>query len=296
MSFEKPKTPEEIAQLMKERESSDEELRSEGGRKKGERLEITEDQFEAAKQEMDEDLQNKEKGKPESHEEKKEKVHAQITKLEETLGQPLSEESKRMIHKNELEGTEEGETDNSSKAEPKEDHRLKQEAKELGNKQQGKEMSASAMKEKFRSGEFVDSVKKLAHTLRERETNGFNPLIDPKAIPYLVSGAADLESAIANKKSSLEDINRSIKKIGGAIKAIGEVPRQMRVKDHPESLRRSGSALREIDEASKNMRLRIGGLEDPNTKETLHYFRSLENLAMDKWNIIARKRQTLEGR
>lgn len=41
--FEKPKTPEEIAQLMKERESSDDNLRTEG-----------------AKQEMNKDLQNKE--------------------------------------------------------------------------------------------------------------------------------------------------------------------------------------------------------------------------------------------
>jgi hypothetical protein len=166
----------------------------------------------------------------------------------------------------------------------------------LGDKQRDKENSASALKEKLKSGEFTDSVKKLASVLREREANRFNPLIDPKAIQYLMSSANELESAVTDKKSSFEDINRSIKKIGGAIKAIGEVSRQMRVNDHPDSLRKVGLALQNIDQSSLDLRSKIGGLEDKNTAEKLHLLRSLEGLAKDKWVEVARKRNALEGR
>lgn len=229
---------------------------------------------------MEEDLRDKERGKPQSHEEKKEGVHRTISELEEKLGQSIGEESKKMIHKNELEGTEE--VGNVPQSEATEDYRLKQEAKELGDKQREKENSASALKEKLKSGEFTNSVKKLAITLREREAHGFNPLINPNVISYLIFAANELESSVINPKASLEDVNRSIKKIGGAIKAIGDVPRQMRINDHPDSLRKVGFALQNIDQASLNLASRIGGLEDNNMGETIHYLRSLQNLTIDK--------------
>jgi hypothetical protein len=112
----------------------------------------------------------------------------------------------------------------------------------------------------------------------------------------MMSATNEMESVIADKKSSMEDINRSIKKIGGAMKAIGEVPRQMRVNDHPDSLRKVGLALQGIDQSSLELRSRIGGLEDKNTAETLHLLRSLEGLAKDKWVEVARKRNALESR
>lgn len=294
MSFEKPKTPTQLTQAIHESQSREDELQSKVKKETGYKIELSEEQFEEAKEEMQKESSEKETKKPKSHEEKKKEVHEKIHDIEERLGQPLSDKSKRMIQENEMAGHEIEKK--KSQGDEKEGHQQRQEADNLDDKQREKESSTDALKEKLKAGEFADSVRKLASVLRERETNRFNPLIDPRAIQYMMSATNELDSVIADKKSSMDDINSSIKKIGGTIKAIGEVPRQIRVNDHPDSLRKVGLALQSIDQSSLELRSRIGGLEDKNTAETLHLLRSLEGLAKDKWVEIARKRNALEGR
>jgi len=294
-------SPEDIARFVKEREASDKELEVGGAVEVGDRIEVTAEQFEAAQKEMEEDLDGRGKEEERSSEDVKQATDEKISQLENVLGQQISDESKQKIHENEVEGVEKKQTgedknNSQSSSDAKPDFRLEQEAKDLENKHLEKKKSAEAVKETLRSGEFVDSVKKVAAVLKEREANAFNPLIDPRAISYLTSGAQQLEAAIMNKNSSLEDINMSIRKIGGAIRSIGEVPRQARVKDNPESLSRVGFALRNLDDTGNQLRLRIGRLDDPNTAQSLQYLRVLGNITQDKWLHVARKRSQLEGR
>lgn len=291
------KTPEEISKLLKERKSSDDKLQAGGAEKKGARLEITEDQFEAAKQEMDKDLQEKEKGESERHKEKKEQIHEQITNLEGVLGQPINEETRRMIHKNE--GIPENDSVEEQRSSAEIDgeeigkRQLGHEAEKLKNEQIDKKIAAAAVAEKIKNSDFSASAKGLAIALRERESLGYNHIAHPEAAKLLFSKANELENL--TPESSLEEINDIMKQMIRAVGAIGEVPKDLRIKDNPDSLTNIMSRINQYADSVHKMGFNIAGLENASVKETKKLMGVLYGQLQGKFSYVARKRSALAG-
>ena len=139
---------------------------------------------------------------------------------------------------------------------------------------------------KFHGEEMLDAGRRLLHVLRDRESEGLTPIIEPGEISRLGAGLRDLEEGVQANK--VEEVSNALVKITRALDGIGRNSTHGALREDSESLSRAISALKAIEEQGLVRAPELG--EDLNAK-----LRSISSVVQTKWLYLAKKRELIKN-
>ena len=98
---------------------------------------------------------------------------------------------------------------------------------------------------------FLESLKKLASALRERDEKRLNALLPPESVGQIARGARTIEDLLSAKKTDAGSVKSEIAKVTMAVEMIGSVRQHGAIREDTDNLGRTRYCLGQVEEGSR---------------------------------------------
>ena len=149
--------------------------------------------------------------------------------------------------------------------------------------------------ELLRLGSLVESLRRIASSLSQREQEGLNPLIDERAIGSIRFTATRLED-FSSKKNDLEEVAGEISRLSSIFDSFGQVPKERVVRESTEMLKRLASQIRELGDVCLELKSLLGSKEKPEYQEIISGLNRIMIRGEKVWMWLRKKADILDGR
>lgn len=158
---------------------------------------------------------------------------------------------------------------------------------ESSQQKENNEQAAELQLGRIKLENLLDSARGLIGTLREREHERWNPLIEENELSRISAAIHDGEELIEAKTASYEEFENVIAKMTRAIEQIGQAPRQRNAKDDLESLGKVVARLRRIRDEIHEIGVSVTQTEG-RPQRTLNALKNLEEILDEKQLFVRR--------